>query len=164
MKISILKADITTLKVDAIVNAANSQGFLGGGVAGAIKRRGGQVIEDEAVAKGPTPVGQALSTTAGTLPCRAIIHAPTMELPGSASSSNNVLAATTAALMLARDLNYRRIAIPGMGTGVGGVSRMEAAHAIVRAVKSFADEIFDEVILADVNEEMIAAFKGEVEK
>lgn len=168
MKVTIMKADITALAVDAIVNAANSQGYLGGGVAGAIKRKGGQEIEDEAVGKGPTPVGMACSTTAGKLPCRAVIHAPTMTNPAEPSSKKNISAATMAALMLARDLGFRRVAIPGMGTGVGGVAELEAAEAIVHVVKSFDDGVFDEIILTDINEIMVDAFrdalKGEEKK
>lgn len=162
MKISILSGDITTLDVDAIVNAANSHGWLGGGVAGAIRRRGGKEIEEEAVAKGPTPVGQAIRTTAGKLPCRAVIHAPTMEGPAMPSSPQNIMAATMAALSLARDLGFKRIAIPGMGTGVGGVDPRDAARAIVRAIRSFADEAFDEIVLVDINQGMIRAFDDAV--
>lgn len=159
MKITIVEADITALEVDAIVNAANSHGRLGGGVAGAIKRRGGKEIEDEAVQKGPTPVGMAYSTTAGKLPCRAVIHAPTMEQPASPSSLQNIRAAAMAALMLARDQGFKRIAIPGMGTGVGGVSARDAAKAIVHVIRSFDTSVFDEIILADINAEMVVAFR-----
>ncbi len=159
MKITIMKGDITALEVDAIVNAANSHGWLGGGVAGAIKRKGGREIEDEAVAQGPTPVGTACSTTAGRLPCRAVIHAPTMEQPGGPSSAGNVSAAAMAALMLARDLGYRRVAIPGMGTGVGGVARGDAARAILKVIRSFDESTFDEIVLTDVDATMIDAFE-----
>ena len=159
MKITIMKTDITTLEVDAIVNAANSHGWLGGGVAGAIKKRGGIEIEKEAVMKGPVPIGQAIVTTPGKLPCKAIIHAPTMTEPGSPTTPQNVMAATMAALTLARDFGYRRVAIPGMGTGVGGVAPHEAAKAIVHVIRSFAEHVFDEIILADINEEMVAAFR-----
>ncbi len=76
--ISVVHADITQLAVDAIVNAANSELWMGGGVAGAIKRAGGTVIEQEAMAKGPIPVGEAVVTSAGRLPCRHVIHAATM--------------------------------------------------------------------------------------
>ena len=113
MKITVLKSDITTLEVDAIVNAANSHGWLGGGVAGAIKRNGGQEIEDEAVSQAPTPIGQAIVTTAGKLSCKAVIHAPTMAEPASPSTPQNIMAATLAALSLARDKGYKRVAIPG---------------------------------------------------
>lgn len=159
MKITIVQADITALEVDAIVNAANSHGWLGGGVAGAIKRRGGKEIEEEAVQKGPTPVGTACSTTAGKLTCKAVIHAPTMTEPASPSSVQNIRAAAMAALMLARDLGFRRIAIPGMGTGVGGVSPRDAAEAIMHVIRSFEENAFDEIVLADINPAMVAAFQ-----
>ncbi len=164
MKINIMKADITAIEVDAIVNAANSHGWLGGGVAGAIKRNGGAEIEDEAVAKGPTPVGNACSTTSGQLPCKAVIHAPTMTNPAEPSSAGNIQAATMAALTLARDLGFKRVAIPGMGTGVGGVPETDAAEAIVHVVKSFDETVFDEIILTDINGVMVDAFREAVKK
>lgn len=164
MKIIVSQADITTLSVDAIVNAANSHGWLGGGVAGAIKRRGGAAIEEEAIAKGPTPIGQAIATTAGALPCQAIIHAPTMTEPASPSSPQNIMAATMAALVTAREMGFSRIAIPGMGTGVGGVNPRDAALAIVHVVRSFADGVFEEIILCDINTEMVAAFRSALEE
>src|SRR5687767_426537 len=76
--VRVVQADITTLAVDAIVNAANSQLWMGGGVAGAIKRAGGEEIEREAVARGPIEVGEAILTSGGRLPARYVIHAATM--------------------------------------------------------------------------------------
>ena len=159
MKITVKKIDITTLEVDAIFNAANSQGWLGGGVAGAIRRRGGHEIEEEAVHMGPTPVGKAIATTAGRLHCKKVIHAPTMEEPASPTTKEKVGLAITAALNLAKDLGFRRIAIPGMGTGVGHVPHSEAAQVIVGAIKSLPKDSFDEIILADINEDMVNAFQ-----
>ena len=164
MKITVHKTDITTLEVDAIVNAANSHGWLGGGVAGAIKRQGGQEIEDEAVANAPTPIGKALVTTSGKLPCKAVIHAPTMAEPASPSTPQNIMAATLAALSLARDKGYKRVAIPGMGTGVGGVDPRDAALSIVHVVKSFErEDPFDEILLVDINPQMVKAFEEALE-
>ena len=78
--IEAIVGDITRVDCEAIVNAANSQLWMGGGVAGAIKRAGGQVIEDEAVAQGPIRPGEAAATGAGALPdpIRWVIHAATM--------------------------------------------------------------------------------------
>ncbi len=73
IKISILKEDITELDVGAIVNAANSYGYMGGGVAGAIKEVGGQEIELEAVSQAPILIGYAVITTAGKLRCRHVM-------------------------------------------------------------------------------------------
>ena len=77
-EIKVIQDDITELSVDAIVNAANNELEMGGGVAGAIKRKGGKTIEDEAVAKGPIEIGGAIATSAGSLKSRYVIHAATM--------------------------------------------------------------------------------------
>src|SRR3989344_1738143 len=76
--ISVIKADITSLEVDAIVNAANNKLLMGGGVAGVIKKKGGQGIEDEAVKKGPIEIGASVATKAGKLTCKHVIHSATM--------------------------------------------------------------------------------------
>ena len=77
-EIKIIKGDITELKVDAVVNAANNKLVMGGGVAGAIKKKGGRIIEDEAVKKGPIEIGGAVYTSAGNLSAKYVIHAATM--------------------------------------------------------------------------------------
>ncbi len=127
MSIVVKTGDITKISCDAIVNPANSYGYMGGGVAGAIKRVGGIEIEKKAVAQAPIFVGSAVATTAGMLPCQFVIHAPTMRKPAMRIPVENVAKATSAALKLGRQLDIRQIAIPGMGTGVGGVSPDDAA-------------------------------------
>lgn len=79
MEIEVLLGSLLDVKADAIVNPANSYGYMGGGVAGVIKRAGGEEIEREAIKKAPIPVGSAVITTAGRLPFKGVIHAPTME-------------------------------------------------------------------------------------
>lgn len=157
MTIIIEKGDITKISCDAIVNPANSYGYMGGGVAGAIKRIGGIEIEKEAIFKAPIKVGRAVKTTSGTLPCRFVIHAPTMSQPAMRIKIENVKLATKAAFQLASDLNLKTIAIPGMGTGVGGVSFKDAAKEITSIAKQYDDK-FDRIILIDRNDEMIDAF------
>src|SRR3954447_13515110 len=78
LELSVVEGDIAALDVDAIANAANDHLWMGAGVAGAIRRAGGDEIEDEAVAKGPIPVGDAVATAAGTLPARYVIHGVVM--------------------------------------------------------------------------------------
>lgn len=136
-EIVVLKGDLTRQQADAIVNPANSHGYMGGGVAYAIKRVGGQSIEDEAVSKAPLPVGSAVETTSGRLPCKYVIHAPTMTEPAEAIGPGNVTLATEAALRTASELGVASLAFPGMGTGVGGVSRSDAAEAMVKAILRF---------------------------
>jgi len=157
MVIVVKKGDITQVSCDAVVNPANSFGYMGGGVAGALKRVGGVEIEREAVGKAPITVGSAVATNAGSLSCRYVIHAPTMEKPAMRIGVENVKKATMAALKLAERMQLRRIAIPGMGTGVGGVPSEEAAEAIVNIAKEFENRL-DEIILVDRNDDMIDSF------
>lgn len=162
MKITIKKGDITKLNIDAIVNAANALGIMGGGVAGAIRRAGGEVIDQEAQAKSPIPIGKAVATTAGSLPCRFVIHAPAMEQPGGTATEASVKQATLGALECAVGNGVRTLAIPGIGTGIGGLSCPEAARAIAGALKEHDTAFLDEIILIDVNPEMVAAFQKEL--
>ena len=78
VKIKLVQGDITDQEVDAIVNAANNHLWMGAGVAGAIKRKGGKEIEDEAMNKGPIPIGEAVVTCAGKLKAKYVIHAAVM--------------------------------------------------------------------------------------
>jgi O-acetyl-ADP-ribose deacetylase (regulator of RNase III) len=158
MKITIVEGDITCLNVDAIVNAANSYGYMGGGVAGAIKRKGGEEIEIEAVSQAPIPIGAAVITSGGSLGCK-VIHAPTMEQPASFIDAGNVSEATRAALEAADEQGLKRIAIPGMGTGVGGVPRGKAAIAMIEVIINFNEKSLEEIILVDRNKEMVEEWK-----
>lgn len=157
MAIIVEKGDLTRISCDAIVNPANSFGYMGGGVAGALKRSGGAEIENEAISKAPIDVGKAVETTAGSLPCKYVIHAPTMEEPAMRIGVENVTLATRAAFNLGVELNLKSIAIPGMGTGVGGVSTDDAAQAITRIAKEFENK-FEKIILIDRNEDMVNSF------
>jgi len=156
------KGDITEEVVDAIVNPANSYGFMGGGVAYAIKKKGGDEIEREAIRKGPTPVGKAIPTTAGKLKAKFIIHVPTMKNPAERIGIENVRIATEAALKLASELGIKSIAFPGMGTGVGGVSKRDAARVMVETIKDFInkkDTKLIKVILVGFDDELTGEFK-----
>ena len=158
MTIVVEKGDLTQIDCDAIVNPANSYGYMGGGVAGAIKRIGGIEIEKEAISKAPIDVGRAVATNSGLLPCRYVIHAPTMKRPAMRIDVGNVKLATKAALEIGVKLKLRTIAIPGMGTGVGGVSVDRVAEAIATLAKEFEDK-FEKILLIDRNEDMIESFK-----
>jgi len=158
MTIVVEKGDLTKISCDAIVNPANSYGYMGGGVAGAIKRVGGIEIEKEAVSKAPITIGKTVATISGSLPCRYVIHAPTMKRPAMRIGVKNVKLATRAAFETGIKLNLESIAIPGMGTGVGGVQVDKAAEAIVSLAKEYEDK-FEKIFLIDRNEEMIESFK-----
>lgn len=134
VRIIVEQGDITTMSVDAIVNPANSQLVMGGGVAGAIRRAGGREIEDEALSRAPIRVGNAVGTTSGRLHARYVIHAPTMTFPASRTDAKAVHASTLAALNRASELGVTSIAFPGMGTGVGGVEPKAAASVMLQAI------------------------------
>jgi O-acetyl-ADP-ribose deacetylase len=134
------QGDITAAEVDAVVNAANNQGWLGSGVAGAIRRAAGDQVEAEAVAQGPWPVGEAVRTGPGRLGERgvkAILHAAAMA-PGRPASAEAVGRATASALRLAAAEGLTSVAVPALGTGVGGVGMEAAAAAMGAAVREHA--------------------------
>ena len=160
--ISVVLGDITQTQADAIVNPANSRLMMGGGVAGAIKRIGGPTIEKEAVQKGPIRVGDAVATSAGKLNARYVIHAPTMPLPAMSTDLKNVEKATSAALRLARGLELSSIAIPGMGTGVGGVPVKDAAQTMVKAIRQHLSEgtTLRQIILVSIDKTLTDAFES----
>jgi O-acetyl-ADP-ribose deacetylase len=159
MEIVAQQGDVTQVKADAVVNAANSLGQMGGGVAGAIRMAGGIEIEQEAKSKAPIPVGEAIFTTAGTLPFKGIVHAPTMERPAERTTVDKVRAATLAALMCADSYGVKTLAIPGMGTGTGGVSMGAAADAMVEILRNYETASVRKVILIDNDPGMVAAFR-----
>jgi O-acetyl-ADP-ribose deacetylase (regulator of RNase III) len=158
-RIEVKKASITTCEVQVIVNPANSFGYMGGGVAGVIKKVGGDIIEEEAISKAPIQVGEAAITGAGDLVCKNVIHAPTMHNPAERTDAHKVFCATKAALELADSEGFRSIAIPGMGTGVGGLAKPEAAKAMLKAIKSVKFQSLERIILIDIDEEMVEAFE-----
>jgi len=135
--VEIVHGDICTRDVDAIVNAANDHLWMGGGVAGAIKRLGGSDIEREATTAGPIAVGQAVATTAGRLSARHVIHAAVMG-QDLATDGEKIRLATEATLALADRLRLRSIAFPALGTGVGGFSLKECAGIMLDAVRAHA--------------------------
>jgi O-acetyl-ADP-ribose deacetylase (regulator of RNase III) len=132
--VEVLDTDITTLTVDAIANAANTELLHGGGVAGAIARAAGEPLERESRARAPIGLGEAVETTAGALPSRWVIHAATMEL-GGPTSADIIRRATAATLERAEALGARSLALVAFGTGVGGFPMDEAARIEVEEVR-----------------------------
>src|ERR671937_1020098 len=131
--VEVLETDITTLEVDAVANAANTQLKHGGGVAGAISRAGGPEVQRESDRRAPIGLGEAVETTAGDMPARWVIHAATMEL-GGPTSADVIRRATAATLWKAEELNVPSLALVAFGTGVGGFPLDEAAEIEVKEV------------------------------
>ena len=114
MEMEIIEGDITRVSADALVNAANNYLWMGGGVAGAIKKAGGKEIEEEAVRKGPIPVGEVVFTGPGRLPVKFIIHAAVMG-QDLCTSAGIIERATANSLRKAEELGLKSIAFPALG-------------------------------------------------
>jgi O-acetyl-ADP-ribose deacetylase len=152
--IEVLDVDITTLEVDAIANAANTQLRHGGGVAGAISRAGGPSIQEESDRKAPIALGDAVETGGGDLPARWVIHAATMELD-LVTSADVIQRATAATLWKAEELGARSLALVAFGTGVGGFPVEEAAAIEI-------DEVRRHLLSGSRLERVVFAVRGDV--
>lgn len=137
--VEVLQGDITGQEVDAVVNAANNHLWMGSGVAGAIKKRGGQQIETEAVSQGPIGIGDAVITTGGSLPAPYVIHAAGMGQDLRADAEK-VRKATHSSLKLAEEKQLKSIAFPAIGTGVGGLSIHLCAQVMLNEAINFLTE------------------------
>jgi O-acetyl-ADP-ribose deacetylase (regulator of RNase III) len=136
-QIEVVQGDITDQEVDAIVNAANNNLWMGTGVAGAIVRHGGAGIEAEAIAQGPIQIGAAVITGGGTLPANHVIHAAAMG-QDLATDGQKIHDATISALELAEANNLESIAFPAIGTGVGRFPANECARIMIAAARERA--------------------------
>jgi O-acetyl-ADP-ribose deacetylase (regulator of RNase III)/ADP-ribose pyrophosphatase YjhB (NUDIX family) len=132
-EVKIIKADITTLNVDAIVNAANNRLEMGGGVAGVIRQKGGKGIEDEAMKKGPIEIGASVATAAGSLPAKYVIHAATMAMDFH-TDEKKIRDAASSALAVADELEVQSIAFPALGCGVGKYPLKPCAKIMAQSV------------------------------
>lgn len=132
-RIEVVVGDLTEERTDAIVNAANSALAHGGGVAGAIVRRGGQEIQDESAGKAPVPVGGAVSTMAGRLACRRVIHA-VGPMWGEGNEEVKLRSAVRSALRVAETENMASLAMPAISTGIFGYPKADGSRVIVEEV------------------------------
>lgn len=132
-KIYFLKGDITSMQVDAIVNAANNDLLLGGGVAGAIRRKGGPRVEEECERIGSIRLGEAAVTTAGNLNAYYVIHAASMRLGGT-TTSESLRSSTRSSLLRAEEKGLKTIAFPAIGTGIAGFPLGECAEIMIGEV------------------------------
>lgn len=161
MHLSLIRADITNLEADAIVNAANNHFWMGAGVAGAIKKKGGASIEEEAVRKGPVEMGEAVATSAGNLKARHVIHAVVMG-QDLATSEDYIRKATRNAIRLADEMNLKSIAFPALGTGTGGFPFSDCARIMVREAQNFSARSLQQIIFCVFGDEAYQAFDQEV--
>ena len=158
IEVEVTQGDITALEVDAIANAANNRLWMGGGVAGAIKRAGGEEIEREAIQQGPIEIGDAVATKAGRLSARWVIHGAVMG-QDLQTNADLVRRTTESCLRLADELGAESIALPAFGTGVGGFPVAECARIMVDAVRNHEPSSLKRVVFAVFGTEARAAFE-----
>ncbi len=145
--IHIERGDLTDFPGDAVVNAANNDLMLGGGLAGAIRRRGGPSIQEECTRHGPVEIGAAAITGAGDLPARYVIHQASMGL-GGATTPESLRDSTRAVLKLAEEHGVRTLAFPATGTGIAGFPLGRCAEIMLNEV---LDHLRGETRLTDVH-------------
>lgn len=130
-KLRLIRGDITERVVDAIVNAANSNLYHGGGVAAAIVAKGGRIIQEESDKIGYVPTGNAIMTNAGKLPCKAIIHVVGPR-NGEGKENEKLTLAINNILKLAQQNNFKSISIPAISAGIFGFPKEKCAKILVQ--------------------------------
>jgi O-acetyl-ADP-ribose deacetylase len=159
IELEVAEGDITSLEVDAIANAANNHLWMGSGVAGAIKRAGGEDIEREAVAQGPIEIGDAVATAAGRLAARWVIHGAVMG-QDLRTDAELVRRTTRSCLRVADELGAESLALPAFGTGVGGFPLDECARIMVEAVRTYEPRSLRRVVFAVFGDEARRALEA----
>ncbi len=165
-KVRLVKGDITELAVDAIVNAANAQLVLGGGVAGAIRKKGGPSIQEECNQIGGTTVGNAVVTGAGNLKAKYVIHAVGPRF-GEGDEDNKLKSATFNSLKRATEKECKSVAFPAISTGIFGFPKDRCARIMLTTIKEFFEReqtSLNEVILCLYAEEDLKIFEEAMEE
>jgi len=165
IELSVTRQDITECDVEAIVNAANTEFQMGGGVAGVIKQKGGRIIEQEAEKQGPVEPGEAVITTGGKLKARYVIHAATMKLDFK-TDLGIIRKATANSLKLAQEKNISSIAFCALGCGVGRISYEAAAKVMAQEVFRYLRETenpsLEKIVFALYSDNAFAIFQKNV--
>jgi O-acetyl-ADP-ribose deacetylase len=159
VKLEVREGDIAAVEADAIANAANDGLWMGAGVAGALKRAGGEEIEREAMAIGGIPLGTAVATTAGRLRARWVIHGAVMG-QDLRTDADLIQRTTRSCLELADDRACRSLALPAFGTGVGGFPLAGCARIMVEEARIFPAQTLELVIFAVYGSEAYEAFSS----
>jgi O-acetyl-ADP-ribose deacetylase len=159
MELEVREGDIAEVEADAIANAANDHLWMGAGVAGALKRAGGDEIEQEAMAQGPIELGTAVATTAGRLHARYVVHGAVMG-QDLRTDAELVRRTTRSCLKISDELGCRSLALPAFGTGVGGFPLDECAGIMVGEARTFEPRSLEYVLFAVRGQDAEAAFQA----
>ncbi|HZE97679.1 MAG TPA: macro domain-containing protein, partial [Planctomycetota bacterium] len=160
-QLKMMKADITSVDADAIVNSANNDLVMGGGVSGAIRRVAGQAVQDECHKIGTVPLGTAVVTTGGLLKAQWIIHAAVNPL-GMWADAKSVRNATKAVLKRADEKQIKRLAFPALGTGAGALAVERCADILIEEVMKHCETDqtpLEEVMFVLYDEKPFAIFE-----
>jgi len=163
--VKIILGDITEEETEAIVNAANSHLKHGGGVAGAIVRKGGRIIQEESDKIGYVPTGSAAITTAGKLKAKYVIHA-VGPVWGEGDEDNKLKSAVLSALRIAEEKGIKSVSLPAISSGIFGFPKDRAAHIIFTTAIEFLKDAknLQEIHFCNIDELTSNLFKQEAEK
>ncbi|MCX5811495.1 MAG: macro domain-containing protein [Proteobacteria bacterium] len=165
-RVRIIRGDLTQCDVDAIVNAANSHLQHGGGVAGAIVRKGGQIIQEESNKIGYVPVGGCALTTGGSLKAKYVIHTVGPRW-GEGDEENKLKNAVEGTLTLATEKGFKTISIPAISAGIFGFPKERCARIIVNEIIKFVkrkETSLKEIDICLMDDEIIKFFENELER
>ncbi|HET8793801.1 MAG TPA: macro domain-containing protein [Nitrososphaeraceae archaeon] len=166
--LTLVEGDITERNVDAIVNPANSYLQHGGGVAGAIVRKGGKLIQKESNEIGFVPVGTSVITTGGNLPCKAVIHTVGPRM-GEGNEDEKLRKAINGCLEIGLQYSFKSISVPAISSGIFGFPKDRCAKILVNETICFLEKIDDSpkniqmVEFCILGDETIRAFLNEFE-
>jgi O-acetyl-ADP-ribose deacetylase (regulator of RNase III) len=164
-KLTLQEGNIVLLDVDAIVNAANTNLIMGGGVAGAIRNAGGPSIQEECNSIGPINVGEAVITNAGSLKAKHVIHAAG-PVQGEGQEDTKLLSATLNSLKIANENKLRDIAFPAISTGIFGFPMQECSEIMIQTAMDFLEthEYPQEVIFCLYGQDAYDIFEKTLDK
>lgn len=166
VRLRIVRGDLTEARTDAIANAANSHLQHGGGVAGAIVRKGGRIIQEESNRIGFVPVGKAAITGAGALKARFVIHT-VGPMWGEGDEQAKLRSAVRSTLKLATERGFVSLAIPAISAGIFGFPKADCAHIIVDEIRSFVtseNTSLSQIDICLMDAEIIGFFEKELDK
>ncbi len=172
-EIEVIQGDITLLEVEAIVNPANTFLLHSGGLAAAIVKRGGMIIQQESKKIGNIPTGTAVITNGGNLKAKHVIHAVGPKYKdGKSGEAEKLASAVSSAIIVAERKKLKSIAIPAISSGIFGYPVEESAKIIVKTVvdhfkeknKSKEESTLEKVVLCLLDEETFKIFDSELNK